>query len=99
MAITRINQFQAPPGKGSELRDFLRSIIGAILDAPGCRSCSLLSNHEDPTRFAIVEVWDSIDAHKASVTRIPPDLLQQARTLLGAPAEGAYYDPVPGPAD
>jgi len=92
--ITRINQFQAPPNKGTALRDFLRSIIALILDAPGCRSCELLSQHDDPTRFAIIEVWDSIAAHQASVSRIPPTLLQQAQTLFAAPAQGAYYDPV-----
>lgn len=95
MAITRINEFQAPLDKASALRAFLRAVIGLILDAPGCRSCDLLRHHDDPTRFAIIEVWDSISAHQASVSRIPPGLLQQAQTLLAAPAQGAYYDPVP----
>jgi len=95
MAITRINEFQAAADKGEALRDFLVSVIGLILDAPGCHSCQLLHHHEEPTRFAIIEVWDSIESHKASVSRIPPSLLQQARTLLAEPARGAYYDPVP----
>lgn len=94
MAITRINEFQAPPDKAPALRDFLRSVIALVLDAPGCRSCDLLRHHDDPTRFAIIEVWDSIDAHQASVSRIPPALLQQAQTLFAGPAQGAYYDPV-----
>ena len=94
MAITRINTFQAPSDKGPALHDFLRSIIARILGAPGCRSCELLTHHDDPTRFAIIEVWDTIAAHQASVSRIPPALLQQAQTLFAAPAEGAYYDPV-----
>lgn len=94
MSITRINEFQAPNDKGPALREFLRSIIALIRDAPGCRSCELLSHHDDPTRFAIVEVWDSIAAHQASVSRIPPALLQQAQRLFAAPPQGAYYDPV-----
>lgn len=95
MAITRINQFQAPVGRGPALRDFLRTIISRILDAPGCVACELLQHHDDATRFAIIEVWDTIAAHQASVTRIPPELLQQAQTIFAAPAQGAYYDPVP----
>ena len=94
MAITRINEFQAAPDEATALRDFLTSVIALILDAPGCRSCELLRHHDDPTRFAIIEVWDSIDAHQASASRIPPALLQQAKTLLGGPAQDAYYDPV-----
>lgn len=94
MAITRINEFQAPPEKASELRDFLRSVIALILDAPGCHSCQLLSHHDDPMRFAIIEVWDGIDAHKAAASRIPRELMQQAQALFAQPARGAYYDPV-----
>ncbi len=95
MTITRINTFQAPSDKVPALREFLRSIIALILGAPGCRSCELLTHHDDPTRFAIIEVWDTIAAHQASVSRIPPALLQQAQTLFAAPPEGAYYDPGP----
>jgi len=91
MAITRINEFQAKPDKAAALRDFLRSVIARIRDAPGCRSCELLVQRDDPTRLAIIEVWDSVDAHQASVSRIPPDLLQQAQTLFAGPVQGAYY--------
>src|SRR6266705_2590912 len=95
MEITRINEFQAKPDQAAALRDFLRSVIARIIDAPGCRSCELLVQHDDPTRLAIIEVWDSVEAHQASVSRIPPGLLQQAQTLFAVPARGAYYDPVP----
>jgi len=94
MAITRINEFQAHPDRAPALRDFLRSVIALVRDAPGCRSCELLLHHDDPTRLAIIEVWDSIEAHQASVSRIPPALLQQAQTLFARPAQGAYYHPV-----
>lgn len=93
-AITRINEFRAPPDKATALRNFLTSVIALILDAPGCRSCQLLRHHEDPTRFAIIETWDSVAAHQASVSRMPPSLLQQAQTLFAELARGAYYDPV-----
>ena len=66
----------------------------SLLDAPGCRSCELLVQRDDPTRLAIIEVWDSVEAHQASVSRIPPGLLQQAQTLFAVPARGAYYEPL-----
>ena len=93
--ITRINEFQAKPDKAAALRDFLRSVIPRIIDAPGCRSCELLVQRDDATRLAIIEVWDSVEAHQASVSRIPPGLLQQAQTLFAAPVQGAYYHRVP----
>src|SRR2546425_826323 len=82
---------QAEPAQAAALRDFLRSVIARIIDAPGCRSCELLVQHDDPTRLAIIETWDSVEAHQASVSRIPPGLLQQAQTLFAVPARGAYY--------
>ena len=94
MAITRINEFQSKPDKAAALRDFLRSVIARIIDAPGCQSCELLAQRDDPTRLAIIEVWDSVEAHQASVSRIPPGLLQQAQTLFAVPARGAYYEPL-----
>ena len=33
MPITRINEFQAKPDKAAALREFLRSVIGRIIDA------------------------------------------------------------------
>src|SRR5437879_1259853 len=84
MAITRINEFQAKPDKAAALCDFLRSIIARIIDAPGCRSCELLVQRDDPTRLAIVEVWDSVDAHQASVSRIPPPCCSKRRPFSPA---------------
>src|SRR5260370_26627226 len=95
MVITRINEFQAKPDGAAALRDFLRSVVARIIDAPGCRSCELLVQRDDPTRLAIIEVWDSVEAHQASVSRIPPGLLEQARTLFAVPPRRAYYHRVP----
>jgi quinol monooxygenase YgiN len=91
MAITPINECQAHPDEATALRDFLRSVIARILDAPGCRSFERLVQHDDPTRGALIEVWDRVAAHQASVSRIPPGLLQQAQSSVAVPVRGAYY--------
>ncbi len=91
MGITRINQFEAKPGKGPELRRFLQSIIGLVRDSPGCRSVQLLESTEHAERFAIVEAWDSVEAHQAAARVIPPSRLQEAAALFAAPAAGAYF--------
>ena len=92
MAITRINTFEAKPGQASELLEFLSSVIALIIGAPGCRSVELLVGHDAPGRLAIVEIWESVEAHQASVSRIPQNLFQKAQTLFGSPPVGTYYE-------
>ena len=94
MAITRINTFEAKPGKAAELRDFLSSVIALIIGAPGCRSVELLLATENPHKLAIIEVWDTAVAHQQAASRIPPDLMKRAQELLAAAPVGAYYDPI-----
>lgn len=91
MSVTRINQFEAKLGKGPELRAFLYSVIGLVRDSAGCRSVQLLESIEHAERFAIVEVWDSVDAHQAAARVIPPSKLQEAAALFATPATGAYF--------
>jgi quinol monooxygenase YgiN len=92
MPITRINTFEAKAGQGAELREFLGSVIDQIVGAPGCRSVELLVNHDDPGRLAIVEIWDTVEAHQAAASRIPPELMKTAMTLFASAPVGAYYD-------
>ena len=93
MTITRINEFQAQEGQGDTLRDLIRLFVPMIESSDGCRSCQLLQNQEDPTRIVVIEVWESIEAHQASMKNIPPDALQEAMKLLAGPPKGGYYHP------
>ena len=92
MPITRINTFEAKSGQAAELRNFLGSVIDLIIGAAGCRFVELLVSRDDPARLAIVEVWDSVEAHKAAASRIPADLMKKAMTLFASPLAGTYYD-------
>jgi len=89
-----MGEMQAAEGRADELRDFLLSIVPIIINSDGAISCQLLHNQDDPTRFAMIEVWESVDAHRASVKNIPPEMLAAIRPLLGAAASGAYYTEV-----
>lgn len=57
----------------------------------GCQSCRLVQSDDDPARFIVIEVWDSIAAHQASVTDIPPDALASVAALLDGPPRGEYF--------
>src|SRR2546425_9081122 len=78
MAITRLNAFHAKPGRGAALRRFLASVITDVRAAPGCRSCELYEALDDPEHVAVVEVWETVEAHKAAGKAIAPARLERS---------------------
>jgi heme oxygenase (mycobilin-producing) len=94
MSIARIGEFQAAPGQMEKLRDFLFSILPIIKSSDGCVSVQMYQSREDPARFTMIEIWDSVESHQASVKNIPPEQLAEIRPLLGAAPHGSYYDPL-----
>jgi quinol monooxygenase YgiN len=91
MSIARIGNFTGVPGQTDELKGFLFSIIPMIKSSSGCESVQLYQNQEDPARFTMIEIWDSIESHQASVKNIPPEKLDEIRPLLGSSPSGSYY--------
>jgi heme oxygenase (mycobilin-producing) len=67
------------------------SIMPLIKNSEGCIACHFYQSQEDPTRFIMVEVWDSPEAHHASIKNIPPEKISAIRPLLGAPPMGGYF--------
>jgi len=94
MSITRIGEFQAKPETTEALNDFLLSIMPIIKSSHGCESAILYQSHDDSTKFTMLEVWDSIESHQASVKNIPPEMLAEIRPLLASAPSGSYYDQV-----
>lgn len=91
MSITRINNFRAREHHAADLKNFLTGILPEIRASTGCQSCELLQDHADPTRIVIVEVWESIEAHRESLRRVPPESIRQAKQFLAEAPCGAYY--------
>ena len=91
MSVMRIGEVQAKAEMVEALRDFLISIIPMIKASEGCESCQLLQREDDTTTFVIIEVWDSVQSHQASVNNIPPEKLGEIRPLLASPPKGTYY--------
>ena len=92
MSIFRIGETQAKPETIEALRDFLLSIMPGIRSSHGCESVQLFQSQDDGTKFTMIEVWDSMESHRASVKDIPPDLLAQIRPLLGGTPSGGYFE-------
>jgi quinol monooxygenase YgiN len=92
MSIARIGETQAKPETIDALRDFLLSIMPGIKSSQGCESVMLYQSQEEPTRFTMIEVWNRIESHKASVKNIPSEMLAEIRRLLATAPSGSYYN-------
>lgn len=92
MSIYRIGETQAKPELVGELREFLISIIPMIKSSQGCESVVLYESQEDPTKFTMIEIWDSMESHQASVRNIPAEMIAQIRPLLASAPSGAYFE-------
>jgi quinol monooxygenase YgiN len=92
MAIARIGETQAKPETIEALRDFLFSIMTDIHSSPGCEAVTLYQSQDDPSKFMMIEIWDSLGSHQASVRNIPPDMLAEIRLLLALAPTGSYYN-------
>ena len=91
MSIARIGEVQAKEGLTKDLRDFLISIMPGIKESAGCESVQLYQNEEDPSKFMMIEVWNSVESHQASVKNIPPEKLGEIRPLLATSPSGSYF--------
>ena len=92
MSISRIGEMQARPELTDELRDFLISILQLIKSTEGCEAVQIHQSKDDPTKFMMIEVWDSVESHQASVRKIPPEKLGEIRPLLASSPSGSYFD-------
>ena len=92
MSITRISEFQAKQESIEALRNFLISIIHGIKSSQGCESVRLYQSQGDQTKFTMIEVWNSIDLHQASVKNIPAEQLTAIRPLLASAPSGSYFE-------
>lgn len=91
MSIYRIGETQAKTEKAEALRDFLISIVPGIKSLEGCESIQLYQSQDDPSKFIMIEVWDSVESHRASFRNIPPEKLGEIRPLLATSPSGSYF--------
>lgn len=91
MSVARIGEVQAKEELTEQLREFLISIMSVIKSSQGCESVQLYQREDDVTKFIMIEVWDSVESHQASVKNIPPEMLAEIRQLLAGSPSGSYY--------
>lgn len=91
MSMSRIGEMQAKEETIEELREFLLSIMPGIQSSEGCESVQLYQRADEPSRFMMIEVWDSIESHQASVKNIPQEKLGELQPLLAGSPSGSYF--------
>jgi quinol monooxygenase YgiN len=91
MSISRIGEIQAKEGLIEELREFLISMMPGIQSSEGCETVQLYQSQDDPSKFMMIEVWDRVESHQASVKNIPPEKLGEIRPLLATSPSGSYF--------
>jgi quinol monooxygenase YgiN len=57
-----------------------------------CESVQLYQSRDNPSKFIMIEVWDSVESHQASVRNIPPEKLGTIVPMLATAPRGSYYD-------
>ena len=91
MSVSRIGEVHAKLESVEELRDFLLSIMPGIKASQGCESVQLYQSEDDPSKFMMIEVWDSVESHQVSVKNIPPEKLGEIQPLLATSPRGSYF--------
>lgn len=101
--VVVVASFKFKAGRADEGVELLRGVIEGSHGEPGCRLYALHRAADDPTRFAILEKWDSQDdldahfrqPHMTGITQAvdlleePPQVWFTQPVAIGDPAKGA----------
>jgi quinol monooxygenase YgiN len=91
MGVARIGEIRAKQGSRDELRRFLISLMPGIRSSEGCESVQLYQSQEDPSKYVMIDVWDSVESHQASVKNIPAEKLGEIQPLLVSSPSASYF--------
>jgi quinol monooxygenase YgiN len=92
MSVAYVGQSQAKPGQSDKLRDLFVSVVAPALRASrGCESFTLLQSETDPSSFTAIEIWASVEAHRASAQSISSENIAAFMQLVTAPPRAGYH--------
>ena len=92
MSVIYIGQSQAKPDTIDELLHLLSSVVvPAVNSSAGCESCRFYQSEDDPTKFLGIEIWASVEAHRAAIKKIPGEAIAGFMKLVASPPGGDYY--------
>ena len=87
----------AVQGRGDELAGHLLDAAAALNDVENCRLYLVNRDPADPDAVWVIEVWDSTEAHRASLELdVVQQLIARARPIIASMGERFELDPVGG---
>jgi len=92
MTFANVGTLGTRPGRRDELVTLLTRRSDVLTDA-GCQLYEVGTSEEEPDTVFVVELWDSADAHRASL-QLEPVLaaIEEARPLLSGDFGGFRFE-------
>lgn len=92
MPIAALLEFRFKPEVLDQVPDAVARTLAVTRKFDGCQRIDVLVDHEDPTRYLLVELWDSME-HDAAYRayRASPGGASDLGPMLAAPPVLVYY--------
>jgi quinol monooxygenase YgiN len=90
--VAALLEFRFKPEVLGQVPDAISRTLAVTRKFDGCQRIDVLVDHEDPSRYLLVEVWDSME-HDAAYRefRASPAGASELGPLLAAPPIVLYY--------
>jgi len=90
--IAALLEFRFKPEVVDKVSDAMSRTLAVTRQFDGCQRIDVLVDHEDPTRYLLVEVWESMEHDEAYRRfRASPAGASELGPLLAAPPVVMYY--------
>ena len=97
MSYGLFGKMTAVAGQGDALTRHLLDAAEALQNAPGCHLYVVSRDPQDQDSVWVMEVWDSSDAHRASLELDAiRDLITRARPIIEGMSDRFEFEPVGG---
>lgn len=92
MPVAALLEFRFKPEVLDRVPGVLSSVLSVTREFDGCQRLDVLVDDEDPSRYLLVELWESLE-HDAAYRkfRASPAGATELGTLLAAPPVLKYY--------
>ncbi|MFT3964787.1 MAG: antibiotic biosynthesis monooxygenase family protein [Sphingobium sp.] len=91
MGIAQTYILNAAAGQEAEARAVLERMAAAVRPLPGCERVTVLQDEKRPHRFIFIETFVDADAHKASASLMPKEILSALSAVLDGAPDGSAY--------
>ena len=92
MPVAALLEFRFKPEVIDQVPDAISRTLAVTRKFDGCQRIDVLADSEDPSRYLLVEVWDSMEHDEAyRKFRASPAGASEVGPLLAAPPVVMYY--------